>query len=197
MKVKDSYSLRVDEIIGEVPTAENFPLKADEEINLELVQQDCEESFNIFEAFANYLVERTRTQDLRQQISTAEEALDTRNAEARRQSEIIIANYSERVKKFLATKRQELELETQRIELENFALVEGIRDAREHQKSQLNALMKVLAFYRSALEQIQNFLTETENSPELFVTRIKFYHQAKEDCRIKMKRINDLLKRIV
>ena len=196
LKIKDFYSLRVDELLGDVPTADNFPVKVDDEISLNRVRQDYEGSLNIFEAFANYLVERNRTKDLNRQIETLETALDARNIEAKNQSKIIIDNYTERMKFFLETQRRELELEIQRIELKNAELVEGIRYERERQRSRITVLTKLLNFYLSSLEQIQKFLAETEESPELFVTKNKFRHQVKEDCRVKLKKINGLLKKI-
>ena len=196
MRLKDCYSLNVNELFDEVPTARNLPSKVDDGINFEFVRHECRDSLNIFEALADYLVERTHTQDMARQVAAAENALDERNEAARRQSDIIIANYAERLNKFLETKRQEFELETQRIELESAAQVENLRDDRKRQRSRLNTLTKILAFYRASLEQMQKFLLELEESPELYVTRNKFYFQAKEDCRIKIKRINEVLKKI-
>ena len=196
MRLKDCYSLNVDELFGERSTIRNSPAQIDDGVKLEFVQENCRESLNIFEALADYLVARNCTQDMARQVEVAENALDARNAEAQRQNDIIIANYAERLNKFLETKRQEFELETQRIELESVAQVENLHNDREKQRAQLNALTKILAFYRASLEQMQKFLMELEGAPELYVTRNKFYFQAKEDCRIKIRRINDVIKKI-
>jgi len=196
MRVKDVYSLRTDELLEAVPTAENLPSRYDGAVNLDIARRHCADSLNIFTAFANYLVERNRTRDLARQISAAENALDARNAEARRQSEIIIANYAERLKNFLDTKRREFDLETQRIEQKSVAQVEVIRNDRERHQREVAAQIKMLEFYRSFLEEAQTFIAEIEDSPEKFVTRNKFYYQVCEDCRVKQKWLRDLLNKI-
>lgn len=196
MKVKDCYSLYVEELLDELPTAGNLPTKFDSGITIETVQRNYEDSLNIFTAFANYLVERNRTKDLAKQYAAAESALDARNAEARRQSESIIANYAERLNNFLAVKRQEFELETRRIELESAELVAIVRNAAERQHAKITAFLDMLKFYRSLLDDMQKFLAEVEESPEKFITKNKFYYQVKEDCRVKMKQITKLLKDI-
>lgn len=204
MKVKDCYSLYVEELLDEVPTAGNLPTKFDSGITIETVQRDYENSLNIFTAFANYLVERNRTKDLAKQCAAAKNALDARNAEAQRQSELIIDNYAERMNNFLAAKRQEFELETQRIELESAERVAIVRNAAERQHAKIKAFLDMLKFYRSFLDDMQKYLAELddmkksfeegEESPEKFLTKNKFYYQVKEDCRVKMKQITKLLK---
>ena len=196
MRVKDCYSLCLDGIVDEIPTAENLPSRFECEIHPVTVYGSCNESLNIFKAFANYIVERNRTRDLARQIDAAEAALDARNDVARNQSQIIVAEYAERLNNFLATKRQELALETQRIELESADRVNQIQNDREREHRRISELIEVLKYYRSFLEDVQKFLAEVEDSPEKFVTKNKFYHQAKEDCRVKIKWIGNLLKRI-
>ena len=196
MRVKDCYSLQVDELIEEVPTAENLPAHFGGGINPVIVRGHYEESLNILKAFANYIVERNRTRDMAQQFAAAENALDARNTEARQQSEIILSNYAERLNKFLACKTQKLELETQRIEMESAAQVEQIQNARERESARIRELIRILEFYRSFLDEEQKFLAEFEVAPQKFMTRNKFYYQVKEDCRIKVKWIQNLLKQI-
>lgn len=196
MRVKDCYSLCLDELIDEIPTAENLPSRFDGGVNLDIARRDCEHSLNIFKAFANYLVERNRTRDLSRQIDAAERALDARNAEARRQSEIVIANYAERLQAFLASKRAEFDLETQRLVAESTERVEQLQNEAERRHRENQARIKMLEFYRSFLDDAQKFLAEVEDSPEKFVTHNKFYWQACEDCRVKSNAIRHLLKQI-
>ena len=195
MRVKDNYSLRVEEILDEVPMAENLPSNFDGGLILN-VRRNYAESLNFFAAFANYFVERSRTQDLEKQFAAAENALDSRNTEARLQSEMIIANYAERLQEFLETQARELELETQRIELESSERVEIVRNEREREHARITELIRVLEHYRAFLVEAQNFLAELERSPEKFATKNKFYFQVKEDSRLRMKWIRDLLKKI-
>ena len=196
MRVKDCYSLCLDELIDEVPTAENLPSRFDGGVNLDIARHDCEHSLNIFKAFANYLVERNRTRDLSRQIYAAERALDARNAEARRQSEIVIANYAERLQAFLTAKGAEFDLETQRLVAESTERVEHLQNEAERRHRENQARIKMLEFYRSFLDDAQKFLAEVEDSPEKFVTHNKFYWQAYEDCRVKTNAIRRLLKQI-
>lgn len=196
MKVKDCYSLNVSEILGDVPTSIDVPAQLDRGISVSFVYGNYSESLNIFEAFANYLVERNRTSDMAKQIAAAESALDARNEEARRQSEIILDNYAERLQKFLDTERDKLKLETQRIELESEERVQQIQDAREREHARFKSLVSSLENYRSFLDEASKFLSEFESNPEKFLTRKKIYYQVKEDCRIKMKWITNLLKQI-
>lgn len=196
MRVKDCYSLCLDELLDEIPTAENLPSRFDGGVNLDIARRDCEHSLNIFKAFANYLVERNRTRDLSRQIYAAERALDARNAEARRQSEIVIANYAERLQAFLASKRAEFDLETQRLVAQSTERVEQLQNEAERRHRENQARVKMLEFYRSFLEDAQKFLAEVEDSPEKFVTHNKFYWQACEDCRVKSNAIRRLLKQI-
>ena len=196
MRVKACYSLCLDELVDEIPTAENLPSCFDGGVNLDIARHDCEHSLNIFKAFANYLVERNRTRDLSRQIYAAERALDARNAEARRQSEIVIANYAERLQAFLASKRAEFDLETQRLVAESTERVEQLQNEAERRHRENQARVKMLEFYRSFLDEAQKFLAEVEDSPEKFVTHNKFYWQACEDCRVKSNAIRHLLKQI-
>lgn len=196
MRVKDCYSLCLDELLDEIPTAENLPSRFDGGVNLDIARRDCEHSLNIFKAFANYLVERNRTRDLSRQIYAAERALDARNAEARRQSEIVIANYAERLQAFLASKRAEFDLETQRLVAQSTERVEQLQNEAERRHRENQARVKMLEFYRSFLEDAQKFLAEVEDSPEKFVTHNKFYWQACEDCRVKSNAICRLLNQI-
>lgn len=196
MRVKDCYSLCLDELVDEIPTAENLPSRFDGGVNLDIARRDCEHSLNIFKAFANYLVERNRTRDLSRQIDAAERALDARNAEARRQSEIVITNYAERLQAFLTAKRAEFDLETQRLVAESTERVEQLQNEAERRHRENQARIKMLEFYRSFLDDAQKFLAEVEDSPEKFVTHNKFYWQACEDCRVKSNAICRLLKQI-
>lgn len=194
MRVKDCYSLQVDELIDEVPTTDNLPAHFDGGIDPVIVRGNYEESLNIFEAFADYIVERNRTRNMSRQFAAAESALDARNDEARRQSEIILDGYAERLKNFLEAKRQEFELNTRRIEMESAAQVEQLQNERERQHRKTVQQIELLEYYRSFLDEAQKFLAEVENSPEKFMSRNKFYYQVKEDCRIKMKWVLNLIK---
>ena len=196
MRVKDRYSLNLSELIGDVPTSTDVPARFDNGVSFPIVYGNYSESLNIFEAFGNYLVERNRTRDMAKQIAAAEDALDARNEEARQQSEIILANYAERLQEFLRNKRQELELETKRIERESAALVQQIQSEREREHARLEKIAQLLEHYRSFLDEASDYIAEFEASPEKFLTRNKFYHRVKEDYRIRLKWISSLLKQI-
>lgn len=196
MRVKDSYSLCVDELLGEIPTENNLPVRYDSGITPAFVCGNCAESLNLFEAFGNYIAERSRTKNWARQVEAAENALDARNDEVRRQSEIILDSYTERLNKFLAQKTQMLELETQRIEMESAAQVEQIQNARERESARIRELIRILEYYRSFLNEEQKFLSEIEAASQKFMTRNKFYYKVKEDCRIKVKWICNLLNQI-
>ena len=100
MRVKSRYSLNLEEL--GVPAPDLMPVVLESGISLPQVQESFSESLNVFKAFANYLVERNRTRDMARQFAAARRALDARNYEAERQSEIIVANYAEQLKHFLA-----------------------------------------------------------------------------------------------
>ena len=117
-------------------------------------------------------------------IDTIEEIL----AELEKQGLLDNGELSDNAKNFLDMQRREFELETQRLELKNAELVESIRNDCERQVAKITVLTKLLKFYLSSLEQIQKFIAETEESAELFVTKNKFRHQVKEDCRVKLKK---------
>lgn len=196
MRIKDCYSLCIDELIEEVPTPSNLPMNLDSGINFPIVKRDYEESLNVFKAFANYVVERNRTQDMKKQFAAAKRVLDARNAEARLQISMIIANYAERMQEFLTKKKQEFKLETQRIESENAEIVEKIHNAAERQHAKIKMFIELFNYYRSALDEIQQFLMEAEKISEISISKNKFYFQAKEDCRCKLRQIKILLKEI-
>ena len=196
MRVKDSYSLCVDELLSEIPTENNLPVRYDSGITPAFICGNCAESLNLFEALGNYIAERSRTKNLTRQVEAAENALDARNDEAQRQSEIILDSYTERLNKFLAQETQKLELETQRIEMESAAQVEQIQNARERESARIRELVRLLEYYRSFLNEEQKFLSEIEVALQKFMTRNKFYYQVKEDYRIKVKWISNLLNQI-
>lgn len=193
MRVKDSYSLCVDELLNEIPTENNLSVRYDSGITLAFVCGNCAESLNLFKAFGNYIAERSRTKNLARQVEAAKNTLDARNNEAWRQSEIILDSYTERLNKFLTQETQKLELETQRIEMESAAQVEQIQNARERESARIRELVRLLEYYRSFLNEEQKFLSEIEVALQKFMTRNKFYYQVKEDCRIKVKWIRNLL----
>lgn len=196
MRVKDCYSLRVDELLDEVPTPRNLTANFDNGISVPTIQKNYAESLNFFEAFANYLIEHSRTQDIEKQFAAAESALDSRNTETRLQSATIIANYAERLRSFVESQAREFELETQRLEIESSELVTDLHNERERQRLKIRAQIKALEHYRKFLDESQAFLTEIEQCSEKFATKNKFYFQVKEDCRLRMKWIRDLLKKI-
>lgn len=196
MRVKDHYSLCVEELIGAVPMAENLPTNFDGGISVPIIQKNYAESLCFFEAFADYLVERSRTQDIEKQFAAAEEALDSRNAEARLQSATIIANYAERLKGFVESRAREFELETQRLEAESAERVEIVRNEREREHFRITELIQVLEHYRTFLVDSQKFLAEIEQCSEKFATKNKFYFRVKKDYDLRLKWIQKLLNKI-
>lgn len=193
MKVKERYSLCLEQILNSMPTIEKLPSTSDNAMDIQNIRHQCDESLNVFQAFADYLVERNNTRELIKRIDATKKSLDVRNYEAERQSKIIIDNYAVRLKNFVAKKRQEFELETQRLELESVAQVEAVQNAVERQRRKISAQIKLIEFYRSLLEDAQIFLVEIEDNPEQFVTRNKFYYQVREDRRVKSNYIRKLL----
>lgn len=196
MRVKDSYSLCIDELLGEMTMTDNLPAQYDAGITSNVVYGKCAESLNLIEALGNYIVERNRTKNLEKQFDAMKNALDSRNLEARHQSQIIINECAERLNNFLASERERLKIETQRIELESTAKVQQLQNDRERKSAEIQSIRKSLEYFGSILNEEQNLLDELKHSPQTFVTRNKFYYQVKEDHRIHLKWVQQLLKQI-
>ena len=194
MRVKSRYSLNLEEL--GVPAPDLMPVVLESGISLPQVQESFSESLNVFKAFANYLVERNRTRDMARQFAAARRALDARNYEAERQSEIIVANYAEQLKHFLAEQEAEMRLLTEKIELEGRAIAEQIRDERAQQHEELELTRQILNRHLKLISRMQEFLSEAESSPESYVRKNRQYFRVVEECRAKMRavqnRLNDL-----
>lgn len=183
-----------------VPAPDLTPAVFDSGMSLPQVQESFFDSFNVIKAFANYLVERNRTRDMARQFAAARQALDARNYEAERQSEIIVANYAEQLEHFLEEQRAEMKLLTEKIELEGRAIAEQIRDERSRQRAELELTRQILKQHLKLISRMQEFLSEAESSPESYVRKNRQYFRVVEECRAKMRvvqnRLNDLDKRL-
>lgn len=192
--MKAGYSLNLDEL--GIPAPDLLPVTSsyDSQISTSRAQESFFDSLNVVKAFANYLVERNRTKDMSRKFAAARQALDARNYEAERQSEIIIANYARKLENFLEQQKAEMKFLTEKIHLESIAIAEQVRNERERQRSELQLTRQILSQHLKCIAQMQEFLTELENSPELYATENRYYFQVQEDCRVKMRRIQKLLK---
>ena len=164
MRLKEKYSLSLDELINEVPSSENLPTKIDSRsFDVGAVCRQYENSLNLGKAFGNYLIERNRTKDMAREFAAKEAALDARNYEAEKQSKIIEKNYAVRLQQFLEYSRQELDLENKKLFEKSEVIAEQVKNARETEQEKISILTEVLSLYHKYIVEMQEFLHELEN----------------------------------
>ena len=133
-KTRSLYLLDGEEMLNrlqaEIPLER--PLMAvDHQVLLDEYRHTSVGVFDVIGAAADFLVEHNRTGQLKQRIAAEEDALDARNREARRQSDIKLKEYAKQLAVQVDSWQKELDLQVQQLELEAEGFVRKTEQCRQ------------------------------------------------------------------
>ena len=114
------------------------------------IQQEVREyrnSLNFGKALGNYLIEKNRTKDLAKQYAYERQKLNVRNEEFRKQQEIRINNYVERINSMVEKDRQQLVLETERIQIQGQEYIDIVKCNRLAEQERREIFNKVISLH--------------------------------------------------
>lgn len=119
----------LENMLKEMPV-EKTVMAINNDVLLDEYQYMASGSFDVIGAAADYFVEHNRTVQLRKRIAAEESALNTRNAEAERQSKIKLCEYAKQLKVQVGTWEKDLEIGLQKARMTAQRIV-GITEGRK------------------------------------------------------------------
>lgn len=119
----------LENMLKEMPVEKNL-IAINNDVLLDEYQHMASGSFDVIGAAADYFVEHNRTVQLRKRIAAEESALNTRNAEAERQSKIKLCEYAKQLKVQVGTWEKDLEIGLQKARMTAQRIV-GITEGRK------------------------------------------------------------------